>query len=70
MALASEITITSPNNRLYSLELLRFGAALTVFFGHYIHFYTYYSIPLSEGLFLKINNQYGGLAVPIFFMIS
>lgn len=57
--------------KLYSLELLRFCAAACIFFGHYVHFYMHYSIPENSGLFFKINpSNIGGLAVPIFFMMS
>ena len=58
------------NDRIFSLELLRFIAAFTVFFGHYVHFYMYFKIPLTQGIFFTVNHPYGALAVPIFFMIS
>ena len=56
--------------KLYLLELLRFLAALCIFFGHYCHFYDYFKIPSSDGYFYKVNPQLGVLAVPIFFMMS
>jgi peptidoglycan/LPS O-acetylase OafA/YrhL len=57
--------------KLYSLEVLRFIAAFCIFFGHYTHFYQFYSIPEDAGVFQSINpSNWGGLAVPIFFMMS
>ena len=64
------LMMLTENDRVYTLEVLRFFAALTVFFGHYVHFYMYFSIPHEKGIFFRINNPYGDLAVPIFFMIS
>ena len=58
------------NDRIYTLELLRFVAAFTIFFGHYVHFYMYFSIPQQSGVFYSWNNPYGSLAVPMFFMMS
>lgn len=58
------------NDRIYTLELLRFLAAFTIFFGHYVHFYMYYSIPQQSGVFYSLNNPFGSLAVPMFFMMS
>ena len=56
--------------RLYSLEVLRFMAAACIFFGHYVHFYMYFNMPENAGIFYKINPSWGGLAVPLFFMMS
>ncbi len=59
------------NEKLYSLELLRFIAACCIFFGHYVHFYDYFQISSTSGIFYKINpSHWGGLAVPLFFMMS
>lgn len=61
----------SQSKKLYSLELLRFIAAFCVFFGHYVHFYDYFEIPSAAGVFYALNpSHWGGLAVPLFFMMS
>lgn len=65
-----KLTWLTKNDRIHTLELLRFVAAFTIFFGHYVHFYMYFSIPQQEGVFYSLNNPYGSLAVPMFFMMS
>jgi len=62
---------TNINERLYSLEILRFLAAFIVFFGHYVHFYMHNKIQESNNIFFELNPSFiGGLAVPLFFMMS
>ena len=42
-----------------------------VFFGHYVHFYMFFSMPEDAGIFPRINNPVvGSLAVPMFFLMS
>jgi len=67
---AEKLPVLTDNDRIYTLELLRFIAALAVFFGHYVHFYMYFSIPSEKGVFYNINTTHGDLAVPVFFLIS
>lgn len=63
--------VEQTRNKLYSLEILRFIAASFVFFGHYVHFYTFKNLPETTGIFFKINpSNIGSLAVPMFFMMS
>lgn len=62
---------TSDNKSyLYAFDVLRFGAAFLVFFGHYVHFYMYFTIPENKGHFFEINPDIGALAVPVFFLMS
>lgn len=68
--LKQKLTLLTENDRIYTLELLRFVAAFAVFFGHYAHFYMYFLIPQQKGIFYSLNPPYGALAVPIFFLIS
>lgn len=64
-------TNTKSDQHIWTLEPLRFIAAVLVFFGHYVHFYMHYGIPEQSGVFFSINNQdIGGLAVPMFFLMS
>jgi peptidoglycan/LPS O-acetylase OafA/YrhL len=58
----SSILSMSPATSLY-LDVIRFGAALTVFFAHYS------SGRLSGGLFWQMQ-EYGHLAVIVFFVLS
>lgn len=58
------------NERLYLLEILRFVAAFTIMYGHFIVHYLYFGIDPDIGFFPKYVNPYGSLAVPFFFMMS
>lgn len=58
-----------PKKHIYSLDILRFLAAWTILYGHYIHFYLHYDLD-QVGFFFSLLNPYGSLAVPLFFMIS
>ena len=58
------------NERLYLLEILRFIAAFTIMYGHFIVHYLYFNIDTEVGFFPKYVNPFGSLAVPFFFMMS
>lgn len=58
------------NERLYLLEILRFFAAFTIMYGHFIVHYLYFEIDPETGFFPNYVNPYGSLAVPFFFMMS
>lgn len=54
----------------YSLEIIRFIAAFTIMYGHYVHFFMFQNTDYSNSLFDFFQNPYGHLAIPIFFLIS
>ena len=58
------------NERLYLLEILRFFAAFTIMYGHFIVHYIFFDIDFQKGFFPLFHNPYGSLAVPFFFMMS
>lgn len=54
----------------FSLEIIRFIAAFTIMYGHYVHFFMFQNVNYSNTLFELFLNPYGHLAIPIFFLIS
>ena len=58
------------NERLYLLEILRFVAAFTIMYGHFIVHYIFFEIDFQKGFFPIFHNPYGSLSVPFFFMMS
>ena len=54
----------------YPLEIIRFIAAFTIMYGHYVHFFMFQNVNYSNTLFDVFLNPYGHLAIPIFFLIS
>lgn len=62
--------VIQPPATIYTFEILRFVAAFITFFGHYAHFFMWQKIDIPTSWFGKINPEVGGLAVPIFFMLS
>jgi len=57
-------------NRLYSLEVLRFIAAFTIMYGHFVVHYLFNDINTDKGFFPNYLNPFASLAVPFFFMMS